>query len=391
MKKCPKCGKLTDSSFRFCPACGQDLADVSEADPAGTEPAQAEPAETETIDIAPVSNGPDNEIDESTESLALPGADPETTADPESAACPEPAASPEPVANQEPAANQEPVTDQAAAAAPLVKGTPGQNSKKKLGLIVGGVIAVIAIVAVILLSNKPKPVSIEAEYYGPVSKGTVVSDSSDITVIATFDDDSTKEVTGWSVDEITIKPGFNDVDVTYEELTTSFSVYSPLMSGGKYVATVDEINDVLYGYNKKYVDGFTGFTKDSKVGGQYNYDGAKLDLNVSYTKRSGSENIAAEEDEVPDTVIVSMMLRADDFGDNLDRIYSAGAAAFTAVDPEINYDDAYSQIKEGIYDAVHNGEGSYSIDEKNLDNLNLATGMVLANNNLLIFFSFKSF
>jgi len=265
-----------------------------------------------------------------------------------------------------------------------------KKGKKKTGLIVGGVIAAIVLLAIIVISSQPKLESIDAKYNGPTEKGTIVNNNSEITVTGTYDDKSTKEVTGWSVDETTIVPGFNDIDVTYQDKTASISVYSPLMSGSKYIASVDEINDVLYINNSEHVDGFSGFSKDSEVSGKYNYDGTPLDLSVSYTKQSGGENVGVEGDEVPGTVIVTVMLSSADIGNQLDRIISAGAAVYTTVDPAVNFDDAYSQIKQCTSDAVDNAEGAAGTDEKKLDNLNLATGVFLANGKLLMFYSFKS-
>lgn len=375
MKKCPNCGNLTDS--KFCPDCGFDLSDVEIFDqkeevfvPAAVVDADKDngDAPESTSDVQTIEMVADNKMQEAQiDSAAVEG-----------------------IAENNEAADKE---NDLREIPPVVQTPNNENkksTKKKMGLIIGGIIAAIVLIAIVAISNQPKLVSIDAKYSGPTEKGTLIDTSSSITVTGTFDDNSTKDITGWSVEETTIVPGYNDITVTYQDQNASISVYSPLMSGGQYVASVDEIKDVLYSYNSKYVDGFSGFSKDTEVGGKYNYDGSVLDLSVSFTKKSGSENVDVDGGEVPNAVIVTMMLKSDDFGANLDRVLSAGAAAFTAVDPEINYDDAYSQIKTCTSDTVDKAEGAVASDEKSLDNLNIGTGMVLANGNLLIFYSFKS-
>lgn len=374
MKKCPNCGNLTDS--KFCPDCGFNLSEIEDFEQndealvssANEEDTNSEAAPEPALIVETTETVTDNDMVEeaSAESEIEEGIvkvfkDPEESID----------------------AEKSPVAGQAL-------GNENKKDKKKMKLIVGGIIAAIVLIAIIAISSQPKLVSIDAKYGGPTTKGTVIDGNSNITVTGTYDDNSTKDVTGWSVDETTIAPGYNDINVTYEDQSTSISVYSPLMSGGQYVASVDEIKDVLYSYNNKYVDGFSGYTKDPDVGGKYNYDGSVLDLSVSFTKRSGSESVGVDGSEIPDAVIVTMILRSADFGDNLDRVLSAGAAAFTAVDPDIKYEDAYSQIKTCTSDTVDKAEGAVGTDEKSLDNLDIGTGMLLANGNLLVFYSFKA-
>lgn len=376
MKKCPNCGNLTDS--KFCPDCGFDLSDVEIFDqkeevfvPAAVveedKDSEATSESTSGITIMETAANNDEMKESAVDSVAADG-----------------------ITKDHAAVDKDDNTREISPAVQTPNNDNKKGNKKKIGLIVGGILAAIVLIAIVVISNQPKLVSIDAKYSGPTEKGTLIDGNSNITVTGTFDDNSTKDITGWSVEETTIAPGYNDITVTYQDQNASISVYSPLMSGGQYVASVDEIKDVLYSYNSKYVDGFSGFSKDTEVGGKYNYDGSVLDLSVSFTKKSGSENVDVDGGEVPNAVIVTMMLKSDDFGANLDRVLSAGAAAFTAVDPEINYDDAYSQIKTCTSDTVDKAEGAVASDEKSLDNLNIGTGMVLANGNLLIFYSFKS-
>lgn len=375
MKKvCPNCGAETEG--KFCPDCGTDLSAYEDKEP--TTPNTGEQDQLEEVsDVINAESEGINDGTQATESKASVNASDDKQAEDGDQTADSVGTEIEVTTNESLDGEVETTKDKA-------------DKGKKKKIIIGGVIAALVLIVIAIFANQPKLVSISATYNGPKEKGTVITNSSDITVTGKYDNDTTENVTGWSVDETTIVPGYNDINVTYQDQFTSISVYSPLMSGGQYLASVDEIKDVLYSYNSKYVDGFSGFSKDPEVGGKYNYDGAVLDLSVSFTKKSGGENVDVDGDEKPNAVIVTMMLRSDDFGSNLDRILSAGAAAFTVLDPEINYDDAYSQIKTCTSDAVDNADGAVASDDKKLDNLNIGTGMFLANGNLLIFYSFQS-
>lgn len=376
MKKiCPKCGAETEGNF--CPDCGLNLMNIDEIVKTDEKSVAVE---TEGSNDGNTPNLPSSEAqqnqsfdsereDESTEHL-----DTEITNNGEGI-------------DED---RHEATKDEIEMVSEDAANVEEKGNKKKRGLILGGVIAAIVLIAIVAISSQPKLVSITAEYSGPTAKGTHIDGSSNIIVTGTYDNNSTKDVTGWSVDETTIVPGYNDIKVAYQDQTASISVYSPLMSGGQYVATVDEIKDVLYSNNYKYVEGFSGFLKDPENTGEYDYDGSALDLNVSFTKRSGSENVGVDGDEIPNAVIVLAVSSSDEFSDNIDRILAAGAAAFTTVDPVVNYDDAYSQIKECTSDAFGKAEGATATYEKSLDNLNIGIGMIVANNRLLLFYSFKS-
>lgn len=385
MKICPNCGKLSENNF--CPDCGTNLSEVPELDQTedlvqesapeisdevisnngGEGVQQYDPDENEAQVNEEENLSDNNELNENDaagegeENLKLQA---------------------ESVTNDSESINS---SDQIQAA---VQSSPKKGTKK--GLIIGGIIAAVILAAIVIITSQPKLVSIDAAYNGSNDKGTVINNDAAITVTGTYDDDSTKEVTGWTVNETTLKPGWNNFDVTYEDKTTNVMVYSPLMAGGKIIASVDEIQDVLYSYNNRYLTGFSGFEKDEKVDGKYNYKGTGVDLSVSYTKKSGSENVGVDGSESPETMIVTSILMSDNFKTYSDDIFSAGASALATLDPDFTYDEAYSQIRKCTVDAIDSASGAVASHYTYLDNLTIATGMVLANGKLLLFYSIQS-
>ena len=272
------------------------------------------------------------------------------------------------------------------------KETVAQKAKKmKKPIIIGAAAVILTIIICIVISGStPKATSIEASYDGYTDAGTVINSDSPFTVTATFEDGSTQEVTDWTVEETTLHCGHNYIDVNYQDVQTTISIYSPLISEGQYVASVDEINATIDQYATKYLDNYTELSKDTEIGGKYTFNGVGFDSSISYTKKSGNENVAVEGDQIPDTVIYTSILGSDDIESYTDDTLESASVVFLAVDPEANEDESRAQIKEAINEAMENvkSDGMGESTTK-LDNLKLYTSVFFMGKSSMIIFSFQ--
>lgn len=143
-------------------------------------------------------------------------------------------------------------------------------------------------------SSEPtkKLVSIEADYDGATDSGTVLDeDNKGIKVTATYDDDSTKKVKGWTVTESKkLHPGKKStVEIEYKGKTCKLTVKCTSMTAAQYKSKCKSIS---YDSIARQPDKYTG--KYMKIYGQVvqvmeGDDGESVDLRIA-TKNDGYGN-----------------------------------------------------------------------------------------------------
>ncbi|MBR0457355.1 MAG: SHOCT domain-containing protein [Firmicutes bacterium] len=263
--------------------------------------------------------------------------------------------------------------------------------KLKIPIIIGAAALVLAIIiGIAVLGGDPKATSIEASYDGYTNGGTLIDSSSPFKVTATLEDGSTQEVSGWTVDETYLQCGFNDITVKYQDVQTTITIYSPLVENGKYVASVDNINETIDRYATRYLTNYTGLSEDAELDAVYDFDGVGFESRVSYTKKSGNENVAVAEDEVPNTVIYTSMLGSNEIETYTQDLLETASVVYVALDPDVSIEDARDAINDSLEKSMDNVDSSGMGDSTtSLDNLKLVSSVMFLPNTTMVVFSFQ--
>ena len=260
--------------------------------------------------------------------------------------------------------------------------------KKKTGLIIGIVIGALVIIgAAAFFLLQPKVTSISATYNGSCTKGTVIDSNSPLTVTATYDNGETKEVSGWTVDSTTLRAGVNTINVSYKGTSTSLSLYAPLMENGKYVANCGEIRDTVDYFASNHVSGYTGLDVDTSISAlAYSFGGVGFMSRMDFF--SSSTEMLNDEYEVPHSVYYMAVLDRDGYDTTVPVMLDCIAAIYTAVDPDVSYDDGKEIMRSLISttaDTVYSDIGFY-VDER--DNMKITCMLVFAEDGVVVTVSF---
>jgi hypothetical protein len=174
-KICPVCGYANDAVAKFCNNCGNKFEDVesteqeqSEADSSANSEKTDEKMSDEQVIATPTSEGS------------------------------------------------------------IVEGNHSPQNKKRNKIVIGVIAAVVAILVVVgIVSSMPKVTKISAKYTGDKTAGTVLDSENDgINVEATYDNDTKKEVSGWTIEKPqTLKPdNKSKVTISYKDKKTTLTV-----------------------------------------------------------------------------------------------------------------------------------------------------------------------
>lgn len=174
-KICPVCGYANDAVAKFCNNCGNKFEDVesteqeqSEADSSANSEKTDEKMSDEQVIATPTSEGS------------------------------------------------------------IVEGNHSPQNKKRNKIVIGVIAAVVAILVVVgIVSSMPKVTKISAKYTGDKTAGTVLDSENDgINVEATYDNDTKKEVSGWTIEKPqTLKPdNKSNVTISYKDKKTTLTV-----------------------------------------------------------------------------------------------------------------------------------------------------------------------
>jgi hypothetical protein len=180
------------------------------------------------------------------------------------------------------------------------------------------------------------------------------------------------------------------VTVSYSDKSTTVSVYSPLITNGDYVGSVEEIQNTISKFASSKVSGFSGFSLDPETGGRYEISGVSgQDMSVSFTRREGSENIAVEGAEIPDAVILTSIMPSSNLSVDVDTYINMGASIYCALDPSIASDTAYENLRQYMSSAIDNAQGSFGTYVTTAGEFKITTTVLAANGKYLLIYSFQ--
>lgn len=268
-------------------------------------------------------------------------------------------------------------------------GQPKKNNK--LLIIVGGIIAAIVIVVIIVFATRPSLESIDVEYSGDKGAGTVIDESSDITVTAYYDDGSEETIDeGWTINGDKLDIGDNNYEVEYDGKKCDLNIYSPVMENGKIVATRKQIENEFQKKAKEKTEWFESFGKEEKFGKEINgLDSSyKAYFGVNKNKKTAGEN------DIPDTILLTADIDLN--SGSLDVYKEMTALVLYTIDPDLDWDDAKEKMDSENNSAFNeylkklkNNESVY-LYEKKLDNETIAIAFVpVSNTEIAISTSFQ--